>query len=853
MVDKVLKKRRTVSSYIIAVLAFAAAFALVFTSHTIGVTAASSQLQLADIVSVSAGANYSEALTKTGDVYVRGLNNLGQLGLGDLNNRTDWTKVPLDEKIVKISSPYENTIALSDKGTIYTWGDNQYGIAGNGSTGLMVSPVKVTASYHFSSISGGQDFVAALTSGGKLFTWGSNASGQLGTGDNVSTTGPTYVPTSVPFTQVKAGKNFVLALDSNGHLWSWGNNAHGQLGLGSTNNVSTPTQVSGATFSALIAGLTSETAGAIDTSGHLYMWGDNSYGQVGYGPDWRQQQIDANNNVQGQITAINQADAQRKQDLINQCVADKVATWRIANPSPVASPGPTGTPTATATPVATGTPTPTPSSAPTPPDYTAACTTSVTATFQPTDVSGLKASTITEPALKTDALSPVLVKGTVKFSSGATGSQNSYALDTSGTLYAWGADSNGQTALGLDPTITTHSQAPVTTSSTQTFSSVTAGDRWAAAIGNDGNLYSWGLNTDNSLGDSAANIITPQVIGSGYTTVTAGVHSGFVTASDGTVSSWGSGTDKTLGTSSTSSRTSIQKISDISSSRLAITNHAVVALDASGRPAHWGVNTDGVFGDNTAKGSTVQLTPVTPVVSKFKDVAAGRLFVTAVDNSGTVWSWGFNALKAAGVLATSGDAVTYPTIVPVVGNVKFVGADQVRAFAVTEKNVLNIWGNDSTQITAIKVNANIKQVVTGLRQIVMLDDTGHIWNWGSKTLAVQGNFTGTEQLVEADPNNTYTAIGGAGQRTFAVRTNGQLVGWGDPSNIMFLSNQTSGGIIKANTTKKFVSISGTVNNVLAVDSNGVIYGWGSEPYGTFGNYSGIVKTPTVLPIYVGGN
>jgi alpha-tubulin suppressor-like RCC1 family protein len=69
-----------------------------------------------------------------------------------------------------------------------------------------------------------------------------------------------------------------LLLDNTGQLWACGRNQFGQLGTGNYNPISTFISV-GSGFSKIATGAWSSYA--IKTNGDLYVWGDNSYGQLG--------------------------------------------------------------------------------------------------------------------------------------------------------------------------------------------------------------------------------------------------------------------------------------------------------------------------------------------------------------------------------------------------------------------------------------------------------------------------------------------------------------------------------------------------------------------------------------------
>ena len=72
---------------------------------------------------IACGGVHTVALTKNGEVFTWGNNRFGQLGHGDLNNRTITTKVAAlaGLVIIKIACGRSHTTALTDKGEILTW------------------------------------------------------------------------------------------------------------------------------------------------------------------------------------------------------------------------------------------------------------------------------------------------------------------------------------------------------------------------------------------------------------------------------------------------------------------------------------------------------------------------------------------------------------------------------------------------------------------------------------------------------------------------------------------------------------------------------------------------------------
>lgn len=120
-----------------------------------------------------------------GRLWSLGLNHRGQLGHGDLIQRTDPFLIEaLDGlKMTAISCGQWHNLVLSECGDLYSWGWNahkQLGHSSNMPTIAIPGLVEVNEADTFCSVSCGTRHSAALTVCGKLFTWGWNAYGQLG-------------------------------------------------------------------------------------------------------------------------------------------------------------------------------------------------------------------------------------------------------------------------------------------------------------------------------------------------------------------------------------------------------------------------------------------------------------------------------------------------------------------------------------------------------------------------------------------------------------------------------------------------------------------------------------------------
>lgn len=131
---------------------------------------------------------------------------------------------------------------------------------------------------------------AAVTDKGELFLWGFGRGGRLGhphLEEQAAVIHPRRVEglARVRVVQVALGKHHSLACDADGHLWSWGTNRDGRLGYSQTDSQATPRRVMfgqrGVTVRAIAAG--NKHSAAVSASGEVYTWGANDQGQLGYG------------------------------------------------------------------------------------------------------------------------------------------------------------------------------------------------------------------------------------------------------------------------------------------------------------------------------------------------------------------------------------------------------------------------------------------------------------------------------------------------------------------------------------------------------------------------------------------
>uniref|UniRef100_A0A8C7U5H0 X-linked retinitis pigmentosa GTPase regulator n=1 Tax=Oncorhynchus mykiss TaxID=8022 RepID=A0A8C7U5H0_ONCMY len=184
-----------------------------------------------------------------------------------------------------VTGKRENVInvvcVLTETGAVFTFGKSKF--ADNVPSKFWLKndvPLKITC---------GDEHTALITENGKLFMFGSNNWGQLGLGSKTMVNKPTCVKAlkSEKVRLAACGRNHTIVYTSRGNVYSTGGNNEGQLGLGDCEERTAFQLVdffsSHGPIKMLAAG--SNTSAALTESGTLFMWGDNTEGQIGLGKE----------------------------------------------------------------------------------------------------------------------------------------------------------------------------------------------------------------------------------------------------------------------------------------------------------------------------------------------------------------------------------------------------------------------------------------------------------------------------------------------------------------------------------------------------------------------------------------
>lgn len=203
------------------------------------------------IVSVACGARHALLLDTFGAVLSCGAAGDGQLGHNDICSQQHprYIAALAGKCVVQISAGHAHNLALASSlvdpanRDLYTWGLNEEGQLGLGNRADAAVPAlipKFSRPEHqvdIKSISCGDFHSAVVTAEGALYTWGYGRAGRLGHESEDDVLVPQAVNAPHSFLDVECGAAFTVAivgLPGQFPLWVTGQGWDGQLGIGVT-------------------------------------------------------------------------------------------------------------------------------------------------------------------------------------------------------------------------------------------------------------------------------------------------------------------------------------------------------------------------------------------------------------------------------------------------------------------------------------------------------------------------------------------------------------------------------------------------------------------------------------------
>ena len=390
--------------------------------------------------------SYTAGARDPGQAWVWGSNNRGALGvnLGQGIYYSSPVQLPGTNWVDLQVGTMNRSMGLKDDNTLWSWGYNYRGDLGHNNRTAYSSPVQIPGSWkNFVKESGSPGQQQAIRTDGTFWSWGYQSGvNNLRITDGVTRSSPVQMGSD---TNWLSGKNYsknLYLLKTNGELWALGQNFFGELGNNgysgggdwAASSKSSPVQIPGTTWS--------QVGGpcAVKTDGTLWMWGNNSYGELGQNsagiPTRRSSPVQVPGTTWSKLSSCS------------------YSTYAIKTDGTLWSWG-----------------------------YNKLGELGLNEMGSPSTTSNSRSS-------------PTQIPGTT-WSEVASCNYGGYAIKTDGTLWTWGYAGDGR--LGLNQPESSNKSSPVQIPGT-TWANVVGDRESAIAIKTDGTLWSWGNNAYGGLG-----------------------------------------------------------------------------------------------------------------------------------------------------------------------------------------------------------------------------------------------------------------------------------------------------------------------------------------------------------------
>ena len=757
---------------------------------------------LTKVVAVAAGGawnGFSVALDSSGNVWMWGYNGDGERG----NGTTSTTAIESPQQItaisnvVAIAAGQQDVYALKSDGTVWAWGFDYYGEIGNGtnSSTPVTTPTQVSNLSDVTSIAAGGTTAAAIESNGKVFTWGYGGDGEMGNG---TTTGANDTPAQVTATsfpaaaQVAVGADHLVFLGADNTVWAWGANSAGQLGTGNTTSQLSPVPVKPGSVQvdALAVAAGGSSSMIEETDNNVYSFGSNSHGELGLNNTTNQdapQKVSSSPVSPAGLTVggYHYATILRADGTAVSAGDNSDGQLGIGTTTNSQITAPVLRFDATAGQVSAGW------------DHTLVLNGNGTV-----DAYGYNGQGQLGNNTLTDSTTPVVATGVASGVAVAAGDHYSLALDSAGHVWAWGDDTYGQLDNGTATATPVESGQQV--SGLSNIVAVAAGYNSAMALDSSGNVWTWGSNYDGQIGNgttsstpvTTAHEITASTFASGITitAIAAGGYHNVALGSNGVAYTWGYNNNGQIGNGTITTQTTPIAVTTTGATiqQIAAGGYQTLLLDSGGNVWAFGSDNNGQLGDGCASctGTYVSTPEKLTTVIGGQQIAAGGYHSLIEKNTGAVWAAGMDTYGELGDNNSGTPAtVSTPVLDGALVNPAGLSGGGYHSVALQTTGAVEGWGSDAngrlgngatttavlTPVTAGTLNTSPAATTAtyayngdGLRMAKTIASSAEQYTWDTTTAVPQILVDGTTNYIYGPDGHLLEQITSAGTAAYIV-------------------------------------------------------------------------------------